>query len=147
MVLYVDDIMLIGNDVELLSLVKIQLSTFFQMKNLGETQDILGIKFLRDCKNRKSLLSQTTYIDKILIKQAMQDSKKGLLSLKYEIPYSRDHCTKTPKEKERIQVVLYVSIVGSLMYAMLCTRLGYLLCSKYDEQISIKSRPRTLDNC
>ncbi|KAL6340207.1 hypothetical protein AAG906_040643 [Vitis piasezkii] len=81
MVLYVDDIMFIGNDVELLSL----------MKNLGETQDILRIKFLRDCKNRKSLLSQATYIDKLLIKYVMHDSKKGLLSLWYEIPYSRDH--------------------------------------------------------
>ena len=87
MVLYVDDIMFIGNDVELLSLVKIQLSAFFQMKNLGDTQDILRIKFLKDCKNRKSLLSQATYIDKLLIKYVMQDSKKGLLSLRYEIPY------------------------------------------------------------
>ncbi|RVW30344.1 Retrovirus-related Pol polyprotein from transposon TNT 1-94 [Vitis vinifera] len=83
MVLYVDDIMFIGNDVELLSLVKIQLSAFFQMKNLGDTQDILRIKFLKDCKNRKSLLSQATYIDKLLIKYVMQDSKKGLLSLRY----------------------------------------------------------------
>ena len=36
MILYVDDILLIGNDVGLLSLVKIWLSTQFQMKDLGE---------------------------------------------------------------------------------------------------------------
>ena len=36
MILYVDDILLIGNDVGLLSLVKIRLSTQFQMKYLGE---------------------------------------------------------------------------------------------------------------
>ena len=36
MILYVDDILLIGNDVGLLSLVKIWLSTQFQMKDLGQ---------------------------------------------------------------------------------------------------------------
>ena len=36
MILYVDDILLIGNDVGLLSLVKIWLSTQFQMMDLGE---------------------------------------------------------------------------------------------------------------
>ena len=36
MILYVDDILLIGNDVGLLSSVKIGLSTQFQMKDLGE---------------------------------------------------------------------------------------------------------------
>ena len=36
MILYVDDILLIRNDVRLLSLVKIWLSTQFQMKDLVE---------------------------------------------------------------------------------------------------------------
>ena len=36
MILYVDDILLIGNDVRLLSLVKIWFSTQFQMKDLRE---------------------------------------------------------------------------------------------------------------
>ena len=36
MILYVDNILLIGNDVRLLSLVKIGLSTQFQMKDLRE---------------------------------------------------------------------------------------------------------------
>ena len=35
MILYVEDILLIGNDVGLLSSVKIELSTQFQMKDLG----------------------------------------------------------------------------------------------------------------
>ena len=35
LILYVDDILLISNDVRLLSSIKIWLSTQFQMKNLG----------------------------------------------------------------------------------------------------------------
>ena len=36
LILYVDDILLIGNDFEMLSNVKIHLATQFQMKDLGE---------------------------------------------------------------------------------------------------------------
>ena len=36
LILYVNDILLIGNDFEMLSKVKIQLATQFQMKDLGE---------------------------------------------------------------------------------------------------------------
>ena len=49
------------------------------MKDLGEAQYILAIKILRDHKNRKIVLSQTTYIDELLVKYVIQESKKGLL--------------------------------------------------------------------
>ena len=44
LVLYVDDILLIGNDVGVLSSVKVWLSSQFDMKDLGEASHILGIK-------------------------------------------------------------------------------------------------------
>ena len=44
LVLYVDDILLIGNDVTVLSIVKVWLNSQFQMKDLGEASHILGIK-------------------------------------------------------------------------------------------------------
>ena len=43
-VLYVDDILLIGNDVGVRSYVKVWLSSQFDMKDLGEANFILGIK-------------------------------------------------------------------------------------------------------
>ena len=43
LVLYVDDILLIGNDVETLSNVKKWIAKQFQMKDLGEESYILGI--------------------------------------------------------------------------------------------------------
>ena len=92
------------------------------MKDLGETQYILGIKVLRDRKNRRLALSHATYIDKLLVKYVMWDSKKGLLHFKHGIPLSQDQCPKTPKEKKHLQSVPYASVVGSLLYAMLCTR-------------------------
>ena len=51
LVLYVDDILLIGNDIGVMLLVKVWLSSQFDMKDLGEANFILGIKLWRDCKN------------------------------------------------------------------------------------------------
>ena len=48
LVLYVDDILLIGNDIGVLSTVKVWLASTFDMKDLGEASYILGIKLLRD---------------------------------------------------------------------------------------------------
>src|SRR3954466_1237425 len=44
LILYVDDILLIGNDVDLLNSVKEYLNNSFSMKDLGEAAYILGIK-------------------------------------------------------------------------------------------------------
>ena len=57
LVLYVDDILLIGNDVETLSNVKKWLAEQFQMKDLGEASYILGIQIIRDRKNKLMALA------------------------------------------------------------------------------------------
>ena len=60
----------------MLSKVKIQLATQFKMKDLGETQYILGIKIIRDINCKIIALSQKNYIDSVLSKYNIQDSKK-----------------------------------------------------------------------
>ena len=66
LILYVDDILLIGNDVDLLNSVKEYLNNSFSMKDLGEAAYILGIKIYRDRSKRQISLSQSTYLDKVL---------------------------------------------------------------------------------
>ncbi|RVW14668.1 Retrovirus-related Pol polyprotein from transposon TNT 1-94 [Vitis vinifera] len=122
LVLYVDDILLIGNDVESLSKVKNWLASQFQMKDLGEASYIIGIQMTRDRKNRLLALSQAAYIDKVLVKFAMENSKKGNLPSRHGVHLSKEQCPKTPQDEEKMRRVPYASAVGSLMYAMLCTR-------------------------
>src|SRR3954468_17041130 len=57
LILYVDDILLIGNDVDLLNSVKEYLNNSFSMKDLGEAAYILGIKIYRDRSRRLISLS------------------------------------------------------------------------------------------
>ena len=75
-VLYVDYILLIGNDVWVMSSVKVWLLSQFDMKDLGEANFILGIKLWRDRKNKMLGLSRSGYIDKFLERFSMQNSKK-----------------------------------------------------------------------
>src|SRR3954462_385099 len=81
LILYVDDILLIGNDIDLLNSVKSYLNSKFSMKDLGEASYILGIKIYRDRSKRLIGLSQSTYLDKVLKKFKMDGSKKGFLPM------------------------------------------------------------------
>ena len=74
--LYVDDILLIGNEVGVMSSIKVWLSSQFDMKDLGKANFILGIKLWRDRKNKMLSLSQAGYINKVLERFNMQNSKK-----------------------------------------------------------------------
>jgi hypothetical protein len=122
LVLYVDDILLIGNNVKMLSTVRVWLSKQFEMKDLGEAGHILGIKVIRDRKKRMLALSQEAYIDTLLTRFSMQNSKKGFLPFRHGVALSKEQCPKTPEAIESMKAVPYASAVGSLMYAMLCTR-------------------------
>ena len=122
LVLYVDDILLIGNDIPILQSVKIWLGNCFSMKDLGEAAYILGIKIYRD-RSRKLLgLSQSTYIDKILKRFNMHEFKKGFLPMSHGVSLSKAQCHSTQDERDRMTKIPYASAIGSIMYAMKCTR-------------------------
>ncbi|KAJ9535097.1 hypothetical protein OSB04_un001824 [Centaurea solstitialis] len=122
LVLYVDDILLIGNDVPTLQSVKSWLSKCFQMKDLGEAAYILGIKIYRNRSKRLIGLSQSTYIDKILKKFRMDESKKGCIPMQHGIVLSKTQCPASSQDQDKMKSVPYASAIGSIMYAMLCTR-------------------------
>ncbi|KAL0324648.1 UNVERIFIED_CONTAM: Retrovirus-related Pol polyprotein from transposon RE1 [Sesamum calycinum] len=66
LVLYVDDILLIGNDVKMLGNTKAWLSTQFSMKDLGEAFYILGIKIFGDISKRIVGMTQNSNVEKVL---------------------------------------------------------------------------------
>ena len=66
LILYVDDILLIGNELEFLESIKGYLNKSFSMKDLGEAAYVLGIKIFRDRSRRLINFSMSTYLDKFL---------------------------------------------------------------------------------
>ncbi|KAK8661374.1 hypothetical protein V6N13_090979 [Hibiscus sabdariffa] len=99
LILYVDDILIIGNDIPTLQSIKTWLSSCFSMKDLGEAAYILGVKIYRDRSKRLLGLSQSTYIDKVLKRFSMEESKRGFLPMRHGISLSKEMCPSTPQEK------------------------------------------------
>jgi hypothetical protein len=66
LVLYVNGILLVGNYIPMMEVIKSSLRKSFSMKDLGEAAYILGIKIYRDRSKRLIILSQDAYIDNIL---------------------------------------------------------------------------------
>lgn len=93
------------------------------MKDLGKASYILGIKIHRDRSKRIIGLSQSTYINKVLNKFNMQNSKRGFLPMCHGITLSKTQCPTTQDKRDRMSKIPYASSIGSIMYVTLCTRL------------------------
>ena len=117
-----DDILVVGNDIPTLQGIKTWLWKCFSMKDLGEASYILGIRIYRDRSQRLLGLSQGTYIDKVLRRFNMHGSKKGFIPMSSGINLSKAQSPSTNEERERMRDIPYASAIGSIMYAMICTR-------------------------
>ena len=92
------------------------------MNDLGVEKKILGMKICRDRKNRTLTLSQATYIEKVLQCFSTENPKAVSTPLPGHLKLTKKMCPKTQEEEDKMSKVPYASVVGSLMYAMVCTR-------------------------
>ncbi|GKD71694.1 hypothetical protein Tco_1325784 [Tanacetum coccineum] len=92
------------------------------MKELGEAAFILGIKIYRDRSKRLIGIGQNAYMDKILKRYKMDNSKRGHIPVQERLDLNKYQGAQTSKEVNRMKNFLYASDVGSIMYAVRCTR-------------------------
>nr|GEV54230.1 RNA-directed DNA polymerase, eukaryota [Tanacetum cinerariifolium] len=121
LILYVDDILLMGNNIIMLQDVKLYLGRSFAMKDLGNAVYILGIKIYRDRSKRLIGLCQKAYIEKILKIYYMKNSKRETIPMQEKLKLSKSQGALTPAEKHRMQNIPYALAVGSIMYDVRCT--------------------------
>ncbi|ONK68535.1 uncharacterized protein A4U43_C05F12950 [Asparagus officinalis] len=122
LLLYVDDMLIAAKDMSEINELKSQLKHEFEMKNLGATKKILGMEIHRNRREGSLFLSQEKYIKKVLERFGMLDAKpvKTLLAAHFRL--SADLSPQTEEEEQYMSCVPYASVVGSIMYAMVCTR-------------------------
>ncbi|GJW85249.1 retrotransposon protein, putative, ty1-copia subclass [Tanacetum coccineum] len=130
LILYVDDILIMGNNIPMLQDVKSYLGRCFSMKDLGEAAYILGIKIYRDRSKRLIGLCQSAYIEKILKRFYMENSKHRSILMQEKLKLIKSQGTSTPAEVKRMQNVPYALAVGSIMYDVRSTRPDYLRNTK-----------------
>ena len=122
LLLYVDDMLIVGQDTSKISKLKSELSKSFSIKDLGPAKKILGIRIVRDRSLRLIWLSQENYIKKVLERFNMDKAKPVNCPLAGHFKLSSSQCPTSDEEKYELQKIPYASAVGSLMYAMVCTR-------------------------
>ena len=73
----------------------------------------------------------STYLNKILKWFKMEQSKKEFLPVLQGVKLSKTQSPTTAEDRNRMKVIPYASAIGSIKYAMLCTRSVAYPTTKY----------------
>ena len=87
----------------------------------------------------------STYLDKILKEFKMDESKKFLPVLQ-GVKLSKTQSPTTAEDRETMKVIPYASAIGSIKYAMLCTRPIVYPALSLAREYNFLSRSRSLDS-
>jgi len=120
--LYVDDVIITGNCVNLQNEVRKQLAARFEMTDLGECKFVLGIEIMRPKNWNGVILCQRRYVQDILEKFGMTDCKYVKSPVDMSTKLSGEHSPKEKVEIEEMQSIPYRQAVGALMYLMVASR-------------------------
>ena len=96
---YVDDILLVGNNLEMIAATKRWLSSVFEMKNMGEAKYVLGVEIIRNRSKKILCMSQEAYIKKVLERFRMHYSKPVDTPVEKGLTLSLDQCPKQTKKR------------------------------------------------
>ena len=97
-------------------------STCIFYEGFGGRKKILGMKICRYRKNRTLTLSQADYVETVLQRFSMENVKDVSTPLPGHLKLTKEMCPKKKEEEDKMSKEPYASAVGSLMYAMVCTR-------------------------
>lgn len=111
--LYVDDMLIMGTNLEIVNETKSFLASSFDMKDMGTADVILGIKITRTADGIS--LSQEHYVEKVLKKFGHFECSPVVspYDANVQLKKNRGECISQPE---------YAQIIGSLMYLTNCTR-------------------------
>ncbi|OMO73383.1 Integrase, catalytic core [Corchorus capsularis] len=122
LLLYVDDMLIAAKDLAEINSLKALLSSEFEMKDLGAAKKILGMEIWRDRKVGLLYVSQQKYIEKVLQSFQMDKAKPVSTPLAAHFKLDASALPSSNDEVNCMSIIPYSSAVGSLMYAMVCTR-------------------------
>ncbi|MCO5609856.1 hypothetical protein L7F22_064088 [Adiantum nelumboides] len=98
LLLYVDDMLIAGDDMKDIENLKMELLKSFSMKDLGAAKRILGMKISRDMQRQNLTLSQEDYIEKVLERFEMKNIKIVSSPLSSDFRRSKKMFPKTEED-------------------------------------------------
>ena len=117
LILYVDDLLLLGEDLSKIQDIKHQLGKLYQMKDLGPASSYLGIQITRDQNTRAIWINQQVYIENALKRFELLDANSTNTPLPAGI-----HLEKSKEPTALNTKTYYQQIIRTLIYATISTR-------------------------
>ena len=117
LILYVDDLLLLEEDLSKIEDIKCQLGKLYQMKDLGPTSSYLGTCITRDQNTRAIWIDQQAYIENTLKRFELLDANNTNTPLPAGI-----HLEKSEEPVALDTKTYYQQIIGTPMYATIGTR-------------------------
>ena len=117
LILYVDDQLLLGEDLSKIQDIKCQLGKLYQMKDLGPASSYLGIRITRDRNTQAIWIDQQAYIENTLKRFELSDANSTNTPLPAGI-----HLEKSEESVALDTKTYYQQIIGTLIYATIGTR-------------------------
>ncbi|CAB4023506.1 Hypothetical predicted protein [Paramuricea clavata] len=114
---YMDDIIPVSNDIQMLNSEKKALSERFKMDDRGEVHYLLGMLIKRDRKARVTTISQRNYVERVLSKFGMESCKPVSTPLEPGTKFS-----KLSNEDEKFDTQTYQQAIGCLTYLSVISR-------------------------
>jgi hypothetical protein len=116
---YVDDILIAGKDRDLVSSVKAKLAALFDIRDMGEASTFVGIEIVRDRSKGELKIVQRAMVQELAAEYGVSNARSR------ETPFAAG--TKLEKATEGDDLLdtaryPYCSLVGSMLYLMVCTR-------------------------
>ena len=121
LVIYVDDMLLACKDKSQIQEVKRILKSEFDMMGLGNARRILDMEIVRNSEDRTLFLSQNGYLEKVLQKFSMENSKLVRIPLAGHFRLSMTQCPQSEVERKEMNSVPYANAIRALMYVMVCS--------------------------
>ena len=117
LILYVDNLLLLGEDLSKIHEIKQQLGKLYHMKDLGPASSYLGIWITRDRNRQIIWIDQQAYIKNALKRFKLHDANNTKMPLPASIHLERSEIPATTETK-----MYYQQMIGTLIYATMGTR-------------------------
>ena len=117
LILYVDDLLILGEDLSKIYEIKWQLGKLYHMKDLGPASSYLGIWITRDHNRWIIWINQQAYIKNALKRFKLHDANNAKMPLPAGIHLEKSDLLATTETKTH-----YQQMIGTLIYAAMGTR-------------------------
>jgi hypothetical protein len=118
---HVDDGILVGK-ASVIEEIKSQVKEVFTITDGGDLAYFLGLEFIRDRENQRTLIHQTRYTTDLLVHHQMEHSAPKSTPWDSGVTLSTTMSPTSEEEREEMTLVPYRQAVGELMFLSVSTR-------------------------